>query len=144
MNLVQLQALLTGNFIPPTQMAYEQVDGFKIPESGGALKRRRGHQQQRFIHPGFSDGSRGRRKKKQKQKYASVMEQRRHELDVYPHIGHKRSWDREEELQLQKGKVEEFLAKAPSIYGKAPQYGFSTPKKTEISWRMRRKLPHHL
>ena len=104
MNLLKLQALLSGSFINATQQpATTSVQGFPVPgqeplDYGGGfssarVRKRPSHTSVRYIHPGFSDGTRAFKRHKKKSKYEKELEKRQHDLDVDPHIERKRRLD---------------------------------------------------
>ena len=77
--------------------------------------------------PGFSHGNRNALKRKKKRKsYTSNLQRQAHDLLTDNHIVKKRKFHSEHELHLQKGRVEDFLARAYA--GKrAPQERRSVP-----------------
>lgn len=120
MNLQQILALSrpsdTGGVL-----GYRRVN----PDLGTPV-RRAFRLQQAFV-PGFSHGNRNALKRKKKRKsYTSNLQRQAHDLLTDNHIVKKRKFHSEHELQLQKGRVEDFLARAYA--GKrAPQEKRSVP-----------------
>ena len=90
MNFNQLQALLTGSFLKVHTDDNSDVLGYQIPgaDAGGALLGYR--RPNRFIYPGFNDGSYGFQRKRKRTTYSSNLERRAHELQVNPHIAKRR------------------------------------------------------
>ena len=81
MNLLKLQAFLSGSFINATQQpATTSVQGFPVPgqeayEYGGGFSRKKKRKKKeenplRFIHPGLTDGSRAPKRKKHESSYS--------------------------------------------------------------------------
>ena len=114
MNLLKLQALLTGSFITTTQQpATTSVQGFRVPgqgdfEYGGGFSRRRKRKKPhanplRLIHPGLNDGSRAPKRKKHETSYAEYDPEGRKQFRDFnfrsrdliedPHIDNKRKLD---------------------------------------------------
>ena len=120
MNLLKLQALLTGSFITTTEQpaASGNVPGFRVHgqeayEWGGALqgmrkpklkRKRHGHRHStRYTYPGYNDGTEGFQRKRHETDYGEYDQEdqskmrdfnfRERELIGDPHIELKRSLD---------------------------------------------------
>ena len=127
MNLVKLQALLTGSFINATQQpATTSVQGFYVPgqeayDYGGGFSRRRKRKKKeenplRLIHPGLNDGSRAPKRKKHETSYAEYDREGRKQFRDFnfrsrdliedPHIDNKRKLDSDVASARKRARVE--------------------------------------
>jgi len=122
MNLNQINNILTGAFLQNRVVqASGPVEGYSLPESdyGGGRPLGKRYRPNRMIHPGFSDGSQGIKRKRRRTTYVHPLQKKAHDFMVNPHANLLKKINNEATLQQQKEMVNDFLAGAPSGYRKS-------------------------